>query len=799
MTLRRLLSIAVLGTLLGCQEDPPVNLFFAPPLVDGFHVEAAGGIASTGGLIATQGGAGGAISAFTVSDLRLGASDVTPLPDTAPVFPTDGRLLATADFGVHRDIDVPLGNIQIQGLVTTDVAGPPGVPRKIIADSGDIVVTGVLQSGSVTGVGPSGLLLKSMADLELDAPNGTIYISGTLQTSSVDGLLDGTSGGALKLAARQVILLGGINTSGTASSGPQGGAGGAVTLSVPAGGAGFLLRGGAISTFGGSGSTQGGNGGNVSLNILGGAVSLFGQVTAGGGPASGSTGSVQGGAGGVIALVVSSTVTVNSQMSSRGGDAVTGGGVAVGGAGGQFLLQNASAGSPVGVRLFGLVDLTGGAGTSASTGPGVTTGGQGGSVQIGQLISPILSLLSGSSSLDSSGGAGDIGGSAASITLSASGAGSADLIVNGTILAVGGTGSAGPGGTGGLVALSSSASGNLSLLGLLQADGGPSLSDAGGDAGSITITGSPTSPIHLTTSATLTATAGAGGTFGGAGAAGLIQLVLGNGTMTLEGVMEVLGGSSPVQFSSLGPAGPSTGGQIIVQTGAAGNGSIDCRTAMLALGGSSSADPSISVPGGPGGTVQIGTLSPSGAITLEGNCSIQADGGNSTGSHTGGLGGSIQISTTGPSIAMFGSLTGRGGGASGPNGTGGAGGQMSATTDVSNLPGTLGNITVNAGALIDVSGGSGFYGGNAQGDGRRFSVTRPVAVLLAAEATQGKPNAGSVVNLGTIVATGGSDSGSGGDVLFLGSGAGGVGAPLPGNLLNGGSGAGLPGDFVGTP
>jgi hypothetical protein len=279
----------------------------------------------------------------------------------------------------------------------------------------------------------------------------------------------------------------------------------------------------------------------------------------------------------------------------------------------------------------------------------------------------------------------------------------------------------------------------------------------------------------------------------------LIQIVLGNGTMTLGGEMEALGGNSPVLFTSLGSAGPSSGGQIILQTGAAGNGSIECRAVLLALGGSSSADPSVSVPGAPGGTVQIGTLSPGGQISLGGNCSIQADGGVSTGSHTGGIGGIIQISTAGPSIAMFGSMSGRGGGAAGPSGTGGQGGQMSATTDVSNLPGTLGTILVNAGALIDVSGGSGFHGGNAQGDGRRFSVSRPVAVLLEAEATQGKPNAGSVVNLGTIVAEGGSDSGSGGDVLFLGSGAGGMGAPLPGNLLNGGAGAGLPGDFVGTP
>jgi hypothetical protein len=106
---------------------------------------------------------------------------------------------------------------------------------------------------------------------------------------------------------------------------------------------------------------------------------------------------------------------------------------------------------------------------------------------------------------------------------------------------------------------------------------------------------------------------------------------------------------------------------------------------------------------------------------------------------------------------------------------------------------------VNAGALIDVSGGSGFYGGNAQGDGRRFSVSSPVAVLLQAEAHQGKPNAGAIINLGTIEAIGGPASGSGGDVLFLGSGAGGVGPPLPGSLFIGGSGAGLPGDFAGTP
>jgi hypothetical protein len=799
MTLRRLLSIAVLGTLLGCHEDPPVVLLFAAPVVDGIHVLGGGGIASAGGPVASQGGSGGAISAFTLSDLRLGASDVTPLPPPAPLFPTAGTLLTSADFQSHHDFDVPLGNIQIQGLVTTDVAGPPGTPRKIIADSGDIVVTGTLQSGNVTGLDAGGLPLHAMADLELDAPNGTIYISGALQTTSVDGILDGTSGGALRLVARQVVLLGTINTSGEASSGPKGGAGGALTLNVSAAGAGFFLRNGSILTFGGTGSSQGGKGGDITLSILGGEVLLFGQVSAGGGLASGSSGSVQGGAGGAISLVVSSTVILDSQASSRGGDALTGGGVATGGAGGQFRLQNASAGSPVGARLFGLVDLTGGAASSASTGPGVTTGGQGGSAQFGQAVSPLLSILSGSSTLDSSGGAGDVGGAAAAITLRAAGTGSADLVVTGSLLALGGAGGPGPGGPGGPVALSTSASGSLSLSGLLQSDGGPSASDAGGRAGSVTITG-VLSPVQLTSSARITASAGSGGSSGGAGAAGSVQVVLANGSMTLGGSLEALGGTSPVQFTSLGPAGPSAGGQITLRTGASGSGAISCRAVILALGGNSSASSTVSVAGAAGGTVTIATLSPSGEISLGSGCSIQADGGVSTGSHTGGIGGSIQISTAGPSIDISGSLTGRGGGASGPAGTGGEGGRLSATTDVSNLlVGTLGNITVDAGALIDVSGGSGFHGGNAQGDGRRFSVSSPVAVLLQTEATLGKANAGAVLNLGTIVAAGGPDSGSGGDVLFLGSGAGGVGAPLPGNLLISGFGAGLPGDFAGSP
>jgi len=808
MTLRRLVSIAVLGALLGCHEDPPVNLLFAPPLVTGIQILSSGGIASTGGLVASQGGAGGAISAFTLNDLRLGAADVTPLPPTAPIFPTDGRILTSADFLVHQDVEVPLGNIQIQGLVTTDVAGPPGTPRKIIADSGDIVVTGSLQSGNVTGVDAFGLPVHSMADLELDAPNGTIYVSGVLQTSSVSGLLDGTNGGALTLAARQVVLLGTINTFGTANVGPLGGAGGAVTLAVPAAGAGFLLRNGVLSSFGGSGNTRGGPGGAISLNILGGAVFLFGAITADGGLASGSTGSVQGGAGGAISLLASSSVTASCAISSRGGVASTGGGVALGGAGGAFQVHNASAGSPAALRLFGTLDLRGGVASAASTGPGVTTGGQGGSAQVGQPLSPLLSLLSGLSTLDSSGGAGDIGGAAASIMLSAIGSGTADFAISGSVFALGGAGGVGPGGPGGLVALSTSVSGSLILDGLLQCDGGPSVIDAGGNAGSVTVTGLPTSPItllpgapvQLISSARITASAGAGGSSGGAGAAGSVQMSIPNGSMSLSGSMEALGGSSPVQFTSLGPAGPSPGGLILLRTGSAGSGAIDCRSVILVPGGNSSALPSVSVPGAPGGTVVLSTLSAAGEISIGSSCSVLADGGVSTGSHSGGPGGILQISTTGPSISIFGVLAGRGGGAGGPAGTGGQGGQLSATTDASNLlGGPLGNITVNLGAVIDVSGGSGYHGGNAVGDGRRFSVSTPVAVLLQAEATPGKPNAGSILNLGSILATGGFPSGSGGDVLFLGSGAGGVGPALPGNVQISGSGEGLPGDFAGTP
>src|SRR5579863_5095827 len=83
---RIILWAALLATLASCHEDPPVELQFAPPLVDGIHVLAAGGASTTGGGIACQGGAGGTIRAFTSTDLQLGAADVTPEPATAPIF-----------------------------------------------------------------------------------------------------------------------------------------------------------------------------------------------------------------------------------------------------------------------------------------------------------------------------------------------------------------------------------------------------------------------------------------------------------------------------------------------------------------------------------------------------------------------------------------------------------------------------------------------------------------------------------------------------------------------------------------
>src|SRR5204863_7525682 len=114
----------------------------------------------------------------------------------------------------------PPGSILISGSVTT--AGT--TPIVIQSTNGDIVVSGLLQSGD-TGAAQS--------EIDLLAPNGTVYITGTVRTAGVDALSNGRSGGKLVINAARVVITGSIDTHGVANTtvaATNGGAGGDVDI-----------------------------------------------------------------------------------------------------------------------------------------------------------------------------------------------------------------------------------------------------------------------------------------------------------------------------------------------------------------------------------------------------------------------------------------------------------------------------------------------------------------------------------------------------------------------------------------
>jgi hypothetical protein len=96
--------------------------------------------------------------------------------------------------------------------------------------------------------------------------------------------------------------------------------------------------------------------------------------------------------------------------------------------------------------------------------------------------------------------------------------------------------------------------------------------------------------------------------------------------------------------------------------------------------------------------------------------------------------------------------------------------------------------TITNRAFIDVSGGDGTPGGDAQS---------PAVVFDGDGPDTDSATTGIVVNDGAIHARGGVTDGSGGDVLFDGRGPGGFGFPLPGFLDLSGNGSGTSGTFTG--
>jgi hypothetical protein len=270
-----------------------------------------GGKATVGGTGGGSGTTGGIGSSSGTGSSDGGAASSSPWTALSPaqVSVQGGTALAAAGQGQNGGVvhlvaqgDTSFDPTQAPAQTTIPTA-PAGampvtasalgadlsIPRKISV-SGDLYVTAKLQAGDL-GSGRQGI------DLEVA---GSIYVSGTVDTSGAPG--SGEAGGALRLAANQVIVTGTLSSAG--GDGIQsGGAAGALTVkttgNVVLGGT-ILIRGGAASGAGGGGA-QGGAAAALTIDANG-SVALGGTVDGRGGVASAaaSGGTIAGGAAGSI-------------------------------------------------------------------------------------------------------------------------------------------------------------------------------------------------------------------------------------------------------------------------------------------------------------------------------------------------------------------------------------------------------------------------------------------------------------------------------------------------------------------
>lgn len=717
--IRRAAAVLLALGLAACHEDPIVEIVLVSPVPGALGVTSSGGnAAATGtGINAGTGGAGGGLSCFAqflLSIATLTTQPLAPSAGTAPA-PAGGDTIVAA---ATADVSVP-GSVFVDATITTaDDVGDGIITLESL--NGDVVVSGTLTAfDGGAGISPD--------HLRLLAPNGTVWITGTVRTANTAALAGGDGAGNVIISAARVVITGTLDTRGEAASSPNdvGGDGGTVAITSTAGG--VLLGAGTILTSGGDGNTTGGAGGDVTITSDQ-KMNLYGTITSSGGSVTaGTANDVVGGPGGDFVFDSPVALDLIGTITSRGGVATTTGDGATGGAGGDVSIL-ASAGAPL--RLYGALDVPGGAASAddVGVGPGLV-GGAGGVVQLGNGANRLLSIETGLGTYDHSGGSGELlGGGGGTITLNCS---SGELLVGGTLLAQGGSSGAGTGG-----------------------DGAAFSAVLGG-------TGPMTSTATINTSGGSTAGAVAGG------APGNITFTVPDGDLTASGSLVASAGSSSL-------AAPSDGGVVTGSCGAA-SGRILWTAAVTALGGDSTA--AVPLGGGDGGSLLLTVLRQGASITL--NATVSLDGGDATGAAVAGVGGTVTLTTNLGDVSISGSLLARGGAGPDAGGTGGTGGMVLVTTHGGSADGA--DIALATGSTIDVSGGGGTTGGSA-----RPTIPLPFnAVTFDADGGAAADSAsdGRIDVAGTILARGVSAGGFGGDVLLDGRAADGVGtAPVTTNV-----------------
>ena len=753
-----------------------------------------------------NGHSGGDLIARASGAIRLASVESGPSAPSLPAAPTTGTELTNAMITAGAPI---AGNI----LVSSTLQIAAGVnPATITTNTGDVVIRGSLfgerSAGTVTN------------DIAISAPAGTIYVIGEIRTPGTAGAPVNPDGGDITLTAMRIVIAGSIDARGLSNPTGTGGNGGSVMIDTTGGGGTeILFTSGSMAAMGGDGGAQGGNGGDITLRA-GTRLSVFSPVLAHGGSASATGVTAFAGHGGDVTLSGGTGADISASVSLGGGIGTGYSQGALGGDGGHFTADGAGPWT-----IFGSITTSGGSAT-APAGSSLE-GGTAGSVRIG-LGTPVTALDLGRGSYNTSGGSGKVtAGNAGSIDVASL---DGNITVGGALTARGGgltTDNPGLGGTvtivtdadalgnssnhlltastaidtrggrgsssGGGGAVLLQCAGDLEFTGVIDTSG----YGGGGDAGSVsfivdaanlapdgaltvlgTIEAGVTRPGNLSPGnggAVLLSCVGdltfsaALSTKGGAsagGQAGSITIQSATGNINISGSISARG-LDPSTFP------PQTPGNLTVST--AGNIVFD---AVIDVSAPPPHPGNSNVKGADGGTVSFTCTGAAGSITLLAGSDIRANGGDSTpgtAQHSGGAGGRILFSTVDQAVFITGTLTAKGGAAStAPSTPGGLGGQVVINSD-SDGNGTGGAITLTAGSVIDVSGAAGFDAGDALNNGgvapTDSSGTNLAVVFDAAGGLTASPDGGgegTVRNLGTIIATGGSIVARGGDIWFDG-------------------------------
>jgi len=481
---------------------------------------------------------------------------------------------------------------------------------------------------------------------------------------------------------------------------------------------------------------------------------------------------------GSLVLNISGRMTMaEGSVLDISGDAAAAESGARGGDGGRLSID-----ADNGIYLAGMIDASGG------NGDGIGIGGWAGvynnNSSYGIEIDCNYGTLINTGGVDTSGGNGSTGGNAADVDFYAD----SQIYNSGDLYATGGTGSTGAGGIGDDIYMDASLS--LFNSGDMVAHGGDGAT-AGGDAGSITCYGGDNYAGDLISSGALYADGGdCSGELGNGGDGGDIYLETGGGDLVSTGEIHAIGGVG-VGDSSYGGYGGDL--EFYMDYGYDGGYGDEVAAGAIQVTGDICLDGGSGYYGGNGGYFDVTSYNydytvfpPVQPSELLGYAQIDVSGGD--GATDGGDAGDVDAYTEDAwygddytaypvgAIANRVAILAKGG--TGVTGYGGDGGYLDWEAEGEAYFGTT--EVLNSGD-IDVSGGSGFNGGDSGGVyfyGHDYAENTGTITALGGEATgdagDGESvyagygadeyielySAGDVLNTGDVIATGGEATGT---------------------------------------